>query len=158
METRLAALEYLTDGELGDQVAEQVREKEWLAFVLGDSWFMARLTEERRDKLRRRLVSVVQIEQAIATDRSEDSEWQASDYSHVDLPTALKRIHRWWSESRHSRAPAYRRRLLPHDLAVMLEPGTSRNSLSRSSWFMLFALGSFQGMGRTQEEQHCNWV
>ena len=117
VETRLAALEYLADGELGDQVAEQVREQEWLAFVLGDSWFMARLTEERRDKLRRRLVSVVQIEQAIATDRSEDSEWQAPDYSHVDLPTALKRIHRWWSESRHSRAPAYRRRLLPHDLA-----------------------------------------
>ena len=40
----------------------------------------------------------------------------------------------------------------------MLEPGNSRKSLSRSSWFMLFALGSFQGMGRTQEEQHRNFV
>ena len=111
--TRLAALEYLADGELGERVAEQVRGQAWLASALDHSALMARLTDEQRDRLRRRLVSAADLEQISPTDRSE---WQAQDDSHVDLPTALERLHQWWSANRRELAES-----LP-------EPSVSRGS------------------------------
>ena len=155
-ETRLAALEYLADGELGERVAEQVREQAWLASALDHSALMARLTEEQRDRLRRRLVSAADLEQISPTD---SSEWQAQDDSHVDLPTALERLHQWWSTNRRERAEAYRNRLYPEALGSLdLVPDPETDRYDRSSWLMLFALGSFQGMGRTKEEQHRGFI
>ena len=156
-EARFTALGYLADGELGDRVAELVRGKGWLASVFDDYELMTRLAEEQKDKLRRRLVSASQLEQAVAAD-ADNSEWQERHYSHIDLPTALKRIHRWWSKNRHLLAEEHRSRLYPQELIITQEPNTGQRNLSDSSWFMLLALGSFQGMGRTQEEQHRNFI
>ena len=152
-ETRLAALEYLADGELGDPVAEQVRERGWLASALGDFGLMGRLSEKQKDTLRRRLVSALRLEQVAA---AESSEWQTPDDSHIDLPTALERLHQWWSANRHQQAENYRNRLYPEALDLVPEPETGQ--FDRSSWLMLFALGSFQSMGRTKEEQHRSFI
>ena len=152
-EAQFAALEYLSDGEHGDRVAERVREQDWLAYALNDPRLMARLAEEQADKLRRRLASATQLKEAVATN---GSEWQAPDYSHIDLRTALERLHQWWSTSRQQRAENYRSRLFPQIPALVPDPKTDR--FDRSSWLMLFALGSFQSMGRTNEEQHRNFI
>ena len=154
--TRLAALEYLADGELGERVAEQVRGQAWLASALDHPALMARLAEAQRDRLRRRLVSAADLEKISPTDSSER---QAQNDSHVDLPTALERLHQWWSTNRRERAEAYRNRLYPEALGpldLLPDPETSR--YDQSSWLMLFTLGSFQGMGLTKEEQHRGFI
>lgn len=153
---RLAALEYLADGEHGERVAEKVRGQAWLASALDHSALMARLTEVQRDRLRRRLVSAADLKQISPTD---SSEWQAQGDSHVDLPTALERLHQWWSANRRELAEAYRNRLYPVALGPLdLEPDPETGRYDRSSWLMLFALGSFQSIGRTKEEQHSGFI
>ena len=158
VEARFAALGYLADGDLGERVAERVRGKGWLLSVLNDSRLTSELTEEQRDKLRRHLVSASQLQRAVAAD-TDSPEWQVPDNSHLDLPTALERICEWWSNERRERATEYRNRLYPQSvrsLALMRDPETDQ--IDQSSWFMLLALGSFQGLGRAREEQHRGFI
>ena len=150
---RLAALEYLSDGEYGDRVADLVRERGWFANALNDPGLMEEFSEEQVNKLRRRLVPDAQLKEAVVTN---GSVWQAPDHSHVNLSTALKRLHQWWSASRQRTAEEYRNRLFPQDLDLVCDPETGR--FGRSSWLMLLALGSFQSMGRTNDEQHRAFV
>ena len=157
VEARSAALGYLADGELGERLAERVRERGWLRTAFNDPGLTSGLTEGQQHKLRRRLVSASQLEQAVAAD-TDSPERQLPDNSHLDLPTALELLHQWWSENRRQRAEAYRDRLYPQELAITPEPDADGRNLSDSSWFMLLALGSFQGMGRTREEQHRDFI
>ena len=157
VEARSAALRYLADGELGEQVAERVRERRWLPSVFNDTRLTSGLTEEQQHKLRRRLVSKERLQWAfIGTNEREQGE---PIYSQIDLATALERIYEWWSNEGRERAEGYRNRLYPQgvrSLDLMRRSETCR--IDRSSWFMLLALGSFQGMGRTREEQHRGFV
>ena len=66
VEERTAALGYLADGELGERVAERVRERDWLASVSNDSGIMNRLTEEQQRKLLRRLVPSERLQRVFA--------------------------------------------------------------------------------------------
>ena len=150
VEARTAALEYVADGELADRVAERVRGDGWLSTALYDDGLLRNITAEQLDKLRRRLLLSIQIEQAAGCKPEEPIIF------HVDLRTALARIHEWWTTEGHPQVEAYRNRLYPHALTLMPDPETSR--ICRSSWFMLLALGSFQGIGRTQEEQHHGFI
>ena len=145
-----AALQYLADGELWDRVGERVRGRSWLSSALYDDRLLNRLTAEQLDKLRRWLLSSIQIEQAAGGKLEEPI------FSHVDLPTALERIYKWWTTEGDQQAEAYRNRLYPHALTLTPDPETGR--ICQSSWFMLLALGSFQGMGRTREEHHCGFI
>ena len=156
VEERSAALGYLSDGDLGEWVAERVRERGWLLSVLNDTGLTSRLTEEQQDKLRRRLIPRTRLERVVF-----DGHHLPPNhfYEAVDLPTALKRICEWWSNERRERATEYRNRLYPQSvrsLALMRDPETNR--IDQSSWFTLLALGSFQGMGRTREEQHRGFI
>ena len=150
VEARTAALEYLAAGELADRVGERVRGQGWLSTVLYDDTLLRSLTAEQLDKLRRRLLLSIQIEQAVGGKPEEPI------VSHVDLPTALEKIREWWTTEGHQQVEAYRSRLYPHALTLMPDPETGR--ICRSSWFMLLALGSFQGMGRTREEHHHGFI
>ena len=157
VEARAAALGYLADGELGEQVAERVRERGWLLSVFKDSRLMSELTEDQQDKLRRRLVSKERLRRASVD--ADEGEQGGPVYSHVDLPTALDRLSEWWSNKGRERAAEHRNRLYPQgvqSLELTQDPKTGR--IDRSSWFMLLALGSFQGMGRTRDEQHRGFV
>ena len=66
VEERTAAIGYLADGELGERVAERVRERDWLASVSNDSGIMNRLTEEQQRKLLRRLVPSERLQRVFA--------------------------------------------------------------------------------------------
>ena len=157
VEARSAALGYLADGDFGERVAERVRERGWLGTALNDPGLTSGLTEEQQHKLRRRLVSRQQLQRAfVGADEREPGE---RVYSQVDLPTALKRLYEWWSSEGAHRAREHRNRLYPQgfrSLDLMRDPETGRPG--RSSWFMLLTLGSFQGMGRTREEQHRGFI
>ena len=158
VDARSAALGYLADGDFGESVAEQVRGKGWLLSVLNDPGLTSGLTEEQQHKLRRRLVSRDQLQRAfVDANEGEQGGWV---YGQVDyLPTALERLYEWWSSEGAHRAREHRNRLYPQDfrsLDRMRDPETGR--FDRSSWFMLLALGSFQGIGRTREEQHRGFI
>ena len=156
-EAKSAALTYLADGELGERVADQVRERGWLRSVLYDDGLLGSLTTEQQQKLRRRLASSAHIERAIVNFASG---WESDERipPHVDLPTALERLHEWWSSERSQFAREYRNRLYPLPPNLKPDPETGRVDLDPSSWFLLLALGSFQGMGRTREEQHRGFI
>ncbi len=157
VEAKFVALKYLADGEIGERVAEQVREKGWLRSTLNVSELMERLTAEQEYRLRRRLASDNQIEQAV-THVDQSPEPGEEIIPSVDLPTALENLYDWWSGERDQRVTAYRDRLYPWALNHETDQETGRVELDRQSWFLLLALGSFQGMGRTREEQHRNFV
>ncbi|WP_201095975.1 hypothetical protein [Thiocystis minor] len=148
---RLAALVYLANGELGEKVAERVRGKDWLQNM--NPALMAQLTSEQRDRLQRRLISQTQI--ASVWYGSTDDEIESTP--HIDLGDALKAIHRWWQEERTHLAPDYRKRLYP-DGALNLAKDPETGRYDRSSWLILFALGSFQSMGKTREEHHREFI
>ncbi len=51
----------------------------------------------------------------------------------------------------------YRRRLyLSEGIELDIDPETGR--FDRSAWLTLLALGAFQGMGRTREQQHREFI
>ena len=164
-EARIAALEYLSDGELGDQVAEQVRERGWLASVLDDSRLMERLAEEKKDKLRRRLASASQIEQAVAADTDGTHGPQTEDPDD-DRPSSeeraqafFKRIVHWWADDR-TRASV----IDQHEEYCWprwLREGGLADGLRRRSpdhWLALLVLGACQSLGRTQDAQHRSFL
>ena len=149
---RLAALEYLADGELGERVAELVRGRGWrgwLRTALDDFQLTKTLKEEQLDRLRRRLIPLVWPPYPPPFNGSVDC---------FDLATALEDIYGWWSREGNDEAPKYRDRLYPDGfLGLNLKPDRTGRA-DPSSWFTLFALGSFQGMGRTREGQHRSFI
>lgn len=78
VEKQTAALGYLADGELGERVAERVRERGWLASVSNNSGIINGLTEEQRRKLPRRLVPSEPIGRAFAAPSQFDPGWPES--------------------------------------------------------------------------------
>lgn len=153
-ESRRAALAYLADGELGEPVADRVRGKGWLQTALQEPELTRDLSEEQVDRLRRRLISVAQLERAVhAEDQWTDG---GSIYAGVDLATALARLRDWWSTEGVVKAAEYRNRVFPQDLNLVPDPQSGR--IDRSSWLTLLAIGSFQGMGRARDEQHRAFV
>ena len=158
-DARLAALCYLANGELGERVAERVRGQDWLRTALNDLHLAEELTEEQQDRLRRRLLSQESIRQAMPNDDSGGYSPPIMSPPPVDLTTALERIYEWWSNEGHERAEEYRNRLYPQDIRSLDLKGNPKSDPgARSSWFTLLALGSFQGMGRTRDEQHRKFI
>ena len=155
-EAKSAALAYITEGEHGEPVADQVREQGWLRSVNYDDGLLGSLTTEQLHKLRRRLASNAHIERAV--DFAGGRGPGEPIHSHVTLPTALESLREWWLSERTQHAREYRDRLYPWRLNLTPDAETGRVDLDPSSWFLLLALGSFQGMGRAREEQHRGFI
>ena len=156
VEARCTALGYLAGGELGERVAEHVREQGWLRTALHDRHLTDGLTEEQRDRLRRRLIPRTPLERAVVQNSDGGCE---PTYPHVELPVALERLYEWWAKEGRERAGGYRNRIYPQDPRNLnLKSDPEIGPLDRSSWFMLLVLGSFQSIGRTREEQHRGFV
>ncbi|WP_419163541.1 hypothetical protein [Candidatus Palauibacter sp.] len=149
---RARALEYLADGDHGDRVAECVRGKDWLQSALSVPKLTEGLTEEQIQRLRRRLVPVDWISTYCPPEPVEPI------HSRGDLPKVMNRLYRWWSGNPNQRHEYRARRLYP-EIPWRLHFGPDDTGrIDRPSWFLLLALGSFQGMGRTREEQHRSFV
>ena len=153
VEARTAAFAYLADGDLGEQVAEQVREQGWLRAVLTDPKLASELTDEQQQRLRRRLASANQLQRAIADER-ERRESPSTD-ERADAAVFFERLADWWADAgtrqlvidQHEKDcwPSW---LRDGDLALALQ------SNSREHWLALLILGACQSFGRTQDVQH----
>ena len=157
VEARCAAFRYLANGELGEHVAELVRGQGWLPeTALDDPELTEGFTHKEEDRLRRRLIETKYLERAARDGAYPQHPLIASP---VDLSTALKRVHQWWSNEGTKQAAEYRDRLYPAGAdGLDLTPDPETGRIDRPSWFMLLALGSFQSMGCTREEQHRGFI
>lgn len=149
-----AALVYLVKGEQRNKVSDMVRGQGWLAAVLNDEAMLGILDVGQRRELKRLLATDEQIDKGLGHDPDEDSSPPSPT---IGIGEALKRIEAWWKREGRLWADDYRRRIYPNQgIKLAIDPDTGR--FDRSSWLILFALGSFQGMGRTQEEQHRGFI
>ena len=126
-----------------------------LQTALHDFQLKSRLSTEQKDKLNRRLIAPETLERAVSPPITPDEPIR----THVELATALQLLSKWWGRTQLDQASEHRRRLYPQDppnLNLKRDPDTGR--IDRPSWFMLLALGSFQGMGHAREHQHRGFV
>ena len=149
---RHAALVYLSDGELGQAIAERVKAQGWLPDALLDAGLTASLDAPQVQRLQGRLASASQLQQM----------WQPSPPQPVavpqlDLRTALERVARWWAAQGPAEEKLYRHGLYPAGTLV-LHPDPETGRFERASWLTLLALGTFQAMGRTREAQHRGFI
>ncbi|MBP6582727.1 MAG: hypothetical protein KA204_04540 [Chromatiaceae bacterium] len=152
---RRAALRYLVRGQCGSEVARRVRGQGWLATVLGDEARLQGFEPTQRQELRRLLATDVQIDRGLEPDWS--PEFATTTSNGIDLGDALGRIAAWWSREGTATVRDYRQRIYPAGgIQLALDLATGR--YDRSSWLTLLALGAFQGMGRTREGQHRNFI
>lgn len=155
-EIRLAALVYIADGKLGEGVAEQVRDRDWLRGIFPNSSLLAGLSGEQRERLQRRLASSKVIEEGYKA--VEPDYWSPQPPPPlIELEKALANIHDWWVCEGKVRAENYYAAFYPAmeiDLQINLETGR----FDHSSWLILFSLGAFQNIGRTQDAQHRGFI
>lgn len=156
-ERRLAALVYIADGKLGEDVAERVREQSWLHGGFQNSSLLAGLSSEQRERLQRRLASSEVLKKGYEAVNPDP--WSSPPPPpRIDLEKALANIHAWWSTDEGiAQAEDYYAALYPAmEIDLQIDPETGR--FDRSSWLILFSLGAFQGMGRTQDVQHRGFI
>ena len=108
LEAKHAALVYLSDGDLGQTVADLVKAKGWLPQALHDPALKVLLNPLQVARLQARLASATQLQQV----------WQTSSGPVVappslDLGTALSRLAAWWSKNGVQEAKRYRQELYP---------------------------------------------
>ncbi len=153
-ETRHAALVYLADGDFGEAVAERVRGKDWLQGIFQNRLLLDRLSEEQRERLQRRLASREVLDRVYQP----LDDWIPPPPPRIDLEKALRNLHAWWSTPDGiNRAREYDETLYPaNEINLQIDPETGQ--FDRSSWLILFSLGAFQGMGRTQDAQHRRFI
>ena len=73
--------------------------------------------------------------------------------SQVSAGGCLEKIYDWWDENNTNERDAYAKRAYPAGFSpVSLRDG------DRTSWFTMFALACFQSLGRTQDEQHRDFI
>ena len=68
--------------------------------------------------------------------------------------TVLAAIHAWWSTNGQAVRADYATRVYPSGFS----PSQLRESVDRTAWFTMFALGCFQSIGRTQDGQHRGYI
>ena len=135
---RSDALKYIADGDLGEAVAEQVRERGWLLNALHDSQLMKELTEGTEGQ---RFVGNSSQRRGLRRP-CEAASFGSRRPPLGHLGTALNRLSEWWSSEGSNRALEYRRSLYPQDPRshkLSSDPLPGRDG--RSSWYILLALG-----------------
>ena len=153
LDLRRKSLDYIADGELADTVANLVRGKGWLEHALYDEELTQGLTDRQKDSLRRRLVSAMNLEQAVSLNSyHQEQEFTAT----IDFSIALQKIAQWWSVNQAEKAAKYRNQMFPWVLQLGFDSETG--VYNQRDWFTLFSVGAFQGMGRTSEGQHRSFV
>ena len=153
IEGQSAALGYLASGELGEQVAEQVRERGWLPSAINRSDLNRGLTDEQQDRLRRRLLPRERIE--LASIDSQEAKPEATGDDGAAAAAFFNRLADWWADEgeRKKVLDKHERACWPSWLRDGgLEDGLRRES--RDHWLALFVLGACQSLGRTQDFQH----
>ena len=149
-EARSAALEYLADGDLGERVADCVREKTWLRAALSA---LPNFTHQQADRLRRRLASGYQITRVVEPVAPPPP--PPSSPEHV-----LGAVYDWWRREAGSVRRAYEQAVYPSGFLPSALPlaDSEGHSERRTEWFTMLALACYQLLGRTQDPQHLGFI
>ncbi len=150
---RRSALEYLADGSLADEVSCKVRGQGWLESALHDDVLIQALNDTQLDSLRRRLVSTDNLAHAVERD---SEEYDPGMTASIEFSEAISRISEWWADVQVEEAKKYRKSLYPWKLDLSLNPESG--DYDKRDWFTLFALATFQGMGRTRDDHHRGFI
>ena len=152
-EVRLAALRYLAEGELGDQVADRVREQGWLGTAL-DSALVSGLSEDQKSKLRRRLAPDEQLRwPPIDADHQESIE-PSSNYESA-AAAFFEGFADWWTDdwTRQAVIDQHEKDCWPSWLREG-GLGCRLGCGSREHWLALLILGACQSFGGRRDHQH----
>ena len=155
-EEQSAAMEYLAEGELGEQVAERVRGQSWLPSAI-NSDLTSGMSDEHRDRLCRRLVSRERIERASID--TYEPEPPSPDDDDATAAAFFDRLADWWS------ADGTRKKVLgKHEQDCwprwVRERGLADGLRQDSDdhWLALLVLGTCQSLGRTKDAQHRDFL
>lgn len=151
-EARSTALEYIADGDLGDEVAKRVRDMGWLPDALRA--LPKTLTHPQVDEVRRRLASRDQITQVFEPSLRSTTLLPASA-EHV-----LRALYDWWGKEAPSARRAYAQAVYPDGFSpkdLRLTDADNRAE-HRTRWFTMFALACYRLLGRTRDSQHLGFI
>ena len=156
------ALRYLLDGEHGDKVAKNIREKgirdTWLSTLQPESsYFRDWSNKDIIEVLFRKLPTTEELHDRYAVSEDDWPGLQLGDTECQDPKTILQRIHQWWTDERQDLLVEYEKRIYPEDFNLNLKED-DLGRIDRKSWMVLFTLSHFHTMGRQRDIQHKGFI
>jgi hypothetical protein len=156
-DSRTAALRYLLDGELGRDVAVQLRPRvmsTWLddltlqdlalrGFSDHEQTILLILLGANQDDMREHLGGSISISPIV-------------ELREIDTGKALAAISEWWRQEGEAQTHAYELRLYPGGVFPLR--GFEDEEANREGWLSLFLLACAQTLGRTTMEQGRNFL
>lgn len=156
---RQAALRYLLEGDLALEVIQRLHAfglaRTWLADISEDDPLIADWDRNSRSRLVYQILKTP--EESRDAHLSQGLIQPLPPPKPIDPECALNAIHDWWLANRDSYLPEYHRRLYPEGKLPTLHEDDI-GDVDRSSWLLLLLLGGFHTMGRTQPEQHRDFI
>lgn len=154
--TQRAALEYLSTGESGRAIQQELRQRglegTWLARLSEHPAFVDMTSADKGGLLGLLPESVAEriVQAAIQNGPHAQMEW--SDRSPTDI---LADISKWWQRERTRRLPDYEQLTYPQGgLRHLTDDSPENDRLRRKDWVTLFLIGLTHTMGRTVATQH----
>jgi len=153
---RKAALLYLSKGDLGDKVAEHIRDhgidNTWLK-IDAESVYLKGWDEFDIDELLRRKLLSIETLRKINLETDPDPDIAPV----LDPLKSLNNIYDWWAINKDEFTERYERSIYP----VGKLPNLVENEFGefdRSEWLTILLLGAFHTLGRTIPEQHRDFI
>jgi hypothetical protein len=157
--SRQAALRYLLEGDLAQEVVQRLHAfglaRTWLADISEDDPLIADWDRNSRSRLVYQILKTP--EESRDAHLSQGLIQPLPPPKPIDPECALNAIHDWWLANRDVYLPKYHRRLYPEGRPPRLHEDDNSDNY-RSSWLLLLLLGGFHTMGRTQPEQHRDFI
>jgi hypothetical protein len=160
--SRIASLRYLLHKEatqrtpLAERLRERLRRERmaaaqecWLWNVGSEAWWDTSFNEEEGKELLQHVLRLCEFPFQPPPTR--------------DANGILNAIYRWWTEEANQQGliSAYESRLYPYGRRPRLDPDPEhlrRDTVTRKEWLILWLLGGFHTIGRTQDCQHRNFL
>lgn len=156
--SRQAALRYLLEGALAQEVIQKLR-----AVGLTGTW-LAEISEDDplikdwdQDQCWWLVYQILKTPEESKVAHSRDAPIDPTPLPKLDPKQALTAIHDWWLANRDAYLLDYHDRVYPGGSLPSLHEDDC-GAIDRSSWLLLLLLGGFHTMGRTQPEQHRNFI
>lgn len=148
-----AALLYIAVGQLGGEVADQVRGKGWLADISPRCELLSNFEQIQRERILR----------ALAPQEFITTGWNNAAEDEIEIPDApltlqgaeaLQAIHAWWKVEGDSYLKTYDEGFWPSEIPRDFDSVYD----NRASWMTLFAIGLMQRHGRVRDNQNRGFI
>ena len=152
-EKRYWALRYLLEGELGRQVAIEIRPKiqnTWLEKLESSS-----ILDEFNFNERKELLGILWLYNKDYGKSDEDEDRG----ERLDPAVIFRRIFDWWTGKRDKYISDYEKRIFPDGRPIIPRTHDLQSNIkNRKDWLMVFIIGATHTIGRTHDEQNRNFL